>query len=82
MNPGDLKAEFGGWLAFHGGISIQKTLPFGTPAEVRKAVKTVIETLAPGGGYILATSHNIQSDIPIENVIEFFHAHKDYGITN
>ena len=79
MDPQELKAEFGKRLAFHGGISIQRTLPFGTSQEVRKEVKSRVEALAPGGGYILCTSHNIQADTPIENVKELLAAYKDYG---
>lgn len=79
MDPWKLKAEFGSRLAFHGGISIQKTLPFGTPEDVKSEVRTKVEALAPGGGYILCTSHNIQADTPIENVKELLTAYKDYG---
>lgn len=79
MNPRELKAEFGNRLAFHGGISIQKTLPFCTPKDVRNEVRDRIEALASGGGYILCTSHNIQADTPIENVEELLRAYKDYG---
>jgi len=79
MDGRTLKAEFGDRLAFHGGISIQKTLPFGTRREIRDEVRNRIEALAPGGGYILCTSHNIQADTPIENVRELLGAYKDYG---
>ena len=79
MEPRSLKAEFGGRLAFHGGISIQKTLPFGSPEEIRAEVRDRIEALAPGGGYILCTSHNIQSDVPLENVEALLGAYREYG---
>ncbi len=79
MVPRELKAEFGEKLAFHGGISIQKTLPFGTPNDVRSEVRDRIEAFAPGGGYILCTAHNIQADTPLENVKELLGAYKDYG---
>ena len=78
MDPRGLKAEFGKGLAFHGGISIQKTLPFGSPEEVRREVRDRVEALAPGGGYILCTSHNIQADTPMENVEALMSAYKDY----
>ncbi|OPZ90260.1 MAG: methylcobalamin:coenzyme M methyltransferase [candidate division TA06 bacterium ADurb.Bin417] len=74
-----LKAEFGGRLAFHGGISIQQTLPFGTPAQVRREVRERVEALAPGGGYILGTSHNIQADAPVENVLVLMDAYREYA---
>ena len=79
MDPRELKAAFGGQLAFQGGISIQRTLPFGTPQQVRHEVREVIDALAPGGGYILCTSHNIQADTPMENLEALLRAYQDYG---
>ena len=79
MAPRRLKAEFGATLGFHGGISIQRTLPFASPAEVRAEVKDRVEALAPGGGYILCTSHNIQADAPLENVHALLAAYAEYG---
>ena len=79
MDPYALKADFGNSLAFHGGLSIQRTLPFGCPEDVRNEVKEKIAALAPGGGYILCPAHNIQVDVPIENVEALFEAHREYG---
>jgi uroporphyrinogen decarboxylase len=68
-----LKTEFGhrrnGGICFWGGIDTQHVLPRGTPAEVRAEVRRRIEDLAPGGGYVLAPVHNIQEDVPPENVL-------------
>jgi uroporphyrinogen decarboxylase len=74
-----LKRDFGDRLAFHGGISIQRTLPFGTVEDVRNEVRSAIEALAPGGGYILCTAHNIQADAPEENVEALLKAYEDFG---
>jgi uroporphyrinogen decarboxylase len=79
MDPRQLKAEFGERLAFHGGISIQRTLPFGTQEEIRQEVRDRIAALAPGGGYILCTSHNIQADTSVRNVETLLRAYHDYG---
>lgn len=79
MDLRHLKAEFGDRLAFHGGISIQSTLPFGTPEDVRSEVRDRVEALAPGGGYILCTAHNIQADAPIENVQALLGAYRELG---
>ncbi len=79
MDGRALKAEFGRRLAFHGGISIQSALPFGTPQEVRNEVRERVEALGPGGGYILCTSHNIQADAPVENVQALLQAYHDCG---
>jgi len=67
-----LKREFGGRLAFCGGIDSQWVLPHGTPADVRREVRRRIKDLAPGGGYILASVHCIQPDVPVENLCAMF----------
>ncbi|HET6455057.1 MAG TPA: uroporphyrinogen decarboxylase family protein [Armatimonadota bacterium] len=79
MDPRRLKSEFGECLAFHGGISIQQTMPFGTPEDIRNEVKDRIEAYAPGGGYILCTAHNIQADTPVQNALALLQAYKDFG---
>jgi uroporphyrinogen decarboxylase len=74
-----LKKEFGDQLVFHGAIDVQKILPFKSPAEIRDEVKRVIDILAPGGGYVLAPSHNIQGDTPPENIVAMFEAAIEFG---
>ncbi len=66
-----LKKEYGKDLAFWGGVSTQKTLPRGTPAEVRAEIRDRIRVLGEDGGYILAPSHELQGDIPLENMLAF-----------
>lgn len=64
-----LKESFGDRLAYYGGISTQTVLPHGSPDEVRQAVKQVVSTLGQGGsGLLLAPSHRMMTDIPVENV--------------
>lgn len=72
MDPAALKREFGGRLAFHGGVCTQRTLPFGTPAEVQAAVRDRIATLGAGGGYVLASSHDISADTPPDNIVAMY----------
>lgn len=72
MKPEELKAAYGDRLAFHGTISTQRTLPFGTPDDVRAEVRRRIETVGRGGGLILAPAHNIQPDTPLENVLALY----------
>jgi uroporphyrinogen decarboxylase len=79
MDPAELKAEFGRRLCFQGGISIQQVLPRGSPQDVRAHVGRVFDALAPGGGYIAGTSHNIQADTPWENIRALFEAYRDLG---
>lgn len=62
-----------------GGIDTQKILPFGTAREVKDEVKRRMEDLALGGGYLLASCHNIQADIPPGNIEAMFEAAEEYG---
>lgn len=69
LDHGWLAENFGGKLSFYGGISSQTVLPHGTADEVRRALEDCIETLAPQGtGLLIAPSHRMMSDIPLENV--------------
>ena len=79
MDRGELKRLFGDRLCFHGSISIQQTLPFGTPDDVRNEVQERSATLAPGGGFIFCTAHNIQADTPTENIVALFEAYRTFG---
>lgn len=69
MDTAELKAEFGDHICFWGGIDTHQVLPFGSPADVRAEVERRIEDLAPGGGFVLAPVHNIQEDVPPENIL-------------
>lgn len=79
MDHAELKRTFGDRLCFHGSISIQKTLPFGTPDDVRAEVRRRRETLGPDGGFIYCTAHNIQADTPIANIEALFEAYQTLG---
>ena len=79
MDPVALKAMYGGRLCFHGGVSVQKTLPFGTPQEVRQEVRDRIRVLGRNGGYILSSSHTIQANTPPENIMAFLEEAKAIG---
>ena len=72
MNPAELKAEFGDKICFHGTISIQKTLPFGTPEDVAAEVRHRIETVGKNGGLIVAPAHNTQPDTPVANILALY----------
>jgi uroporphyrinogen decarboxylase len=67
-----LKAEFGDRLTFHGGIDIIRTLPRGTPAVVAAEVQDRVQALGKGGGYILCSSHHIQPDTPVDNILAMY----------
>ncbi len=79
MNHAQLKREFGGQLNFHGGLDVQETLPHGTTSDVREAVKQLFRDMALGGGYIFAPAHNIQPDVPPQNIITLYEAAREYG---
>lgn len=78
MDPRTLKREFGGHIVFWGGgVDTQKTLPFGTPGEVYREVRERIDIFAPGGGFVFNGIHNIQSNVPTENLLALFRALRD-----
>jgi len=72
MDPAKLKETYGHRLCFQGGVSVQKTLPFGTPEDVRREVRDRIDVLGRNGGYILGPSHAIQAGTPPENIVALF----------
>jgi len=79
MEPERLKGEFRDRISFWGGIDSHRVLPWGTKEEVKEEVHEVIHTLGPGGGYVLNSVHNIQPNVPLENLFAMFEAAKKYG---
>jgi uroporphyrinogen decarboxylase len=79
MSLAGLKARFGRELCYHGGISIQRTMPFGTPDDIRREVRRIADIVNAGGGYIFGTAHNIQADTNVENVQALLAAYHEYG---
>ncbi len=73
-----IKKEYGSRLVFHGGVSLQGSLRFGTPLEVEREVKERIEVLGREGGYIICTAHNIQADTRTENILALFNAYEKF----
>ena len=67
MDPAEIKAQYGDKLCFWGTIDEQQTLPFGSPEEVRAEVLERLRTSGRGGGLILAPTHHVQLDTPLEN---------------
>ncbi len=79
MDPRELKKTFGNDIIFWGGgVDTQNTLPFGTPDQIRDEVRERIEIFAPGGGFVFNAIHNIQGNVPIENVIALCNALGEY----
>ena len=81
MEPVALKRDFGRDICFWGGgVDTQGVLPTGTPEQVREDVKRNVEALAPGGGYVFNTVHNIQADVPPENIMAMIETLWEVGV--
>lgn len=79
MDPQALKDKYGDQFVFWGGaVDTQKTLPFGTPEEIRAEVHERLKIFGAGGGFICNPSHNIQAGIPVENIVAFYEAVNDH----
>jgi uroporphyrinogen decarboxylase len=78
MDARVLKEKYGEQLCFEGGVSVQKTLPFGTVEDVRAEVEERISVLGKDGGYILGPSHSIQAGTPVENIYAMFETAMQY----
>jgi uroporphyrinogen decarboxylase len=78
-NLPELKKQFGDSLTFCGAVDTHSILPMGTPQQVRDEVTRVVDTLAPGGGYMLASVHTIMNDVPPENILAMVDAIEEFG---
>jgi len=72
-----VKQKYGDKLAFWGGISTQRLLPYATPEEVTAEVKRIIRVMKPGGGYIASPTHAVPGDVPCENIVAMLKAFKN-----
>ena len=80
MDPGELKKTFGDVFTFWGGgIDTQRTLPFGTPEQVREEVRQRIKVFGAGGGFVFNPVHNVQSRAPIENILAMYETMREFG---
>jgi uroporphyrinogen decarboxylase len=78
MDPSFIKKRYGKKICLWGTVSTQQTLPFGTSGDVENEIRERIKTCGPGGGFLLAPTHNIQLDVSFENIQAFYNAIKKY----
>ena len=78
MNPAELKKKYKSRLAFWGAMDNENILPTGTVNDVKRMVEERIEQMGEGGGYVLSSCHNIQPDVPIENILVMFEHARQY----
>lgn len=72
MDPYELKKAFRGQLTLHGAVDVQGWLQAATPEEIEQEVNHLMDEVGAGGGFIIAPSHQIQPDTPLENVLAFY----------
>ena len=75
-----IKDEFGSDVALWGGVSVQQTMPWGTPEDVREEVRHCMATLGKGGGYLISPSHTIEPEVPFANLKAFKEAVDEFGV--
>lgn len=80
MDPELLKRKYGDRIVFWGGgVDTQKTLPFGTPKEVREQVLRRCEIFSKNGGFVFSAIHNIQANTPVENIMAMIDAVHEFN---
>jgi hypothetical protein len=80
MDPRELKRRYGKALIFWGGgVDTQKTLPFGSPDEVRSEVLSRCELFSAGGGFVFNAIHNVQAKTPVENIAAMLDAVREFN---
>jgi uroporphyrinogen decarboxylase len=79
MDLAQIKEQYGQRLCLIGNIDSSRTLPFGSPLEVREEVRTAIATAAPGWGYVLASDHSLHDGIPLENILALKESGLEFG---
>ncbi len=80
MDPVEIKKKYGDKLTLFGTIGTQTTMPFGTPEQVKETVARMCREIGKGGGFIIAPTHSIQSEVPWENIAAFYDAVEEYGV--
>ncbi len=82
MDPVEVKRRWGDRITLHGGVSLQRTLPFGSTEDVRREVEDLIKKCGYNGGLVVFPSNVIQPDTSTENIIACYHASRDFDLTS
>jgi len=82
MDPVEVKHRWGDRITLHGGVSLQRTLPFGSPEDVRDEVEHLIRKCGYNGGLVVFPSNVIQPDTPTENIIACFHTARNFDVAS
>ncbi len=72
MDPFELKSEYGDSLVLHGAVSLQRTLPFGNPEDVREEARKLVDICGRGGGFVIGPSNSVMKEIPVENIVALY----------
>ena len=79
MDQLEVKRKYGEKITIDTGVSVQKTLPYGTVEDVRKEALLALKNLAPGGGFTYGTSHRVLKDTSVENIVTLYETCKKFG---
>lgn len=79
MDPLEIKKQFGDKLSFSGCVGTQTTMPFGSPEDVRSAVRSYCEHVGKGGGLWIAPTHLVEPEVPWENITAFIETANEYA---
>jgi len=79
IDAAGLKKSFGKEIVFWGGVDSQQILPTGSSGDVEREVRNLVRAMAPGGGLVVCAVHNIQADVPVENVLTLFDSVERWG---
>ncbi len=77
MDVYEMKRKYGNRLCFYGGLSTQKTLPYGTPDDIKEEARRLMKEIGAGGGYILSPAHSIPKDVSLENMLALIEVAQD-----
>ena len=78
MDPAELKRKYRRRMAFWGAMDTHHVLPKGSVNDVKKMVEARVEQMGEGGGYVLSAVHNIQPDVPLDNILAMFEHAREY----